>query len=163
MLTTVLFTDIVGSTEEAARLGDAAWRGLLDVHDQILRQQVGLSGGTVADHSGDGSLSTFASPRRAIECASALHEALGDVGVAIRAGLHFGEVEKRTDGGVGGVNVHVGARVMALAEAGETLVSHTVQGSLTGSLLDFEERGSHELKGVPGTWPIFAVADKPRS
>jgi class 3 adenylate cyclase len=157
ILTTVLFTDIVGSTEQAARLGDAAWRALLDQHDETLREQVGLFGGHVADHSGDGSLSTFPSPRRAIECARALHEALAEDALMIRAGVHFGEVEQRADGGVGGVNVHVGARVMALACAGEVLVSHTVRGILTGSLLRFEERGSHELKGVPGTWPIFAV------
>jgi class 3 adenylate cyclase len=157
ILTTVLFTDIVGSTEQAARLGDTAWRALLDQHDETLREQVGLFGGHVADHSGDGSLSTFPSPRRAIECARALHEALAEDALLIRAGVHFGEVEQRADGGVGGVNVHVGARVMALACAGEVLVSHTVRGILTGSLLRFEERGSHELKGVPGTWPIFAV------
>jgi len=157
ILTAVLFTDIVGSTEQAARLGDAAWRALLDQHDHTLREQVGLFGGHLADHSGDGSLSTFPSPRRAIECAQALHEALADDGIQIRAGIHFGEVEQRTDGGVGGVNVHVGARVMALAGPGEVLVSHTVRGILTGSLLSFEERGSHRLKGVPGTWPIFAV------
>jgi pimeloyl-ACP methyl ester carboxylesterase len=157
VLTSVLFTDIVGSTRQAGRLGDSAWRALLDLHDNTLREQVGLFGGKVADHSGDGSLSTFDSPRRAIECAFALHEALSDIGIEIRAGVHFGEVERRLDGGVGGINVHVGARVMSLAQAGEVLVSHTVQGILVGSLFSFEERGSHELKGVPGTWPLFAV------
>lgn len=160
ILTAVLFTDIVGSTVQAARLGDAAWRSLLDVHDRILHEQVGRFGGNVADHSGDGSLSTFASPRRAIECAHALHDELGEVGIVIRAGVHFGEVEQRTDSGVGGVNVHIGARVMALGSGGETLVSHTVQGILTGSLISFGERGTHELKGVPGTWPIFAVGER---
>ncbi|HSV40446.1 MAG TPA: adenylate/guanylate cyclase domain-containing protein [Nocardioidaceae bacterium] len=157
ILTTVLFTDIVGSTSQAARLGDAAWRALLDMHDTTLREQVGLFGGNVADHSGDGSLSTFEAPRQAIECARALHRALADLSLEIRAGIHFGEVERRTDGGVGGVNVHVGARVMALAAPGEVLVSHTVQGILAGSLYSFEERGRRELKGVPGRWPIFAV------
>jgi len=157
ILTTVLFTDIVGSTSQAARLGDAAWRALLDRHDDTLREQVGLLGGKVVDHSGDGSLSTFESPRQAIECALALHQALADLSVDIRAGVHFGEVERRSDGGVGGVNVHVGARVMALATSGEVLVSHTVQGILAGSLYRFEERGCHELKGVPGQWPVFAV------
>jgi pimeloyl-ACP methyl ester carboxylesterase len=157
ILTSVLFTDIVGSTEQAARLGDSAWRSLLDRHDTTLRDQVGLFGGKLADHSGDGSLSTFDSPRRAIECAVALHEALTDIGIEIRAGVHFGEVERRLDGGVGGVNVHVGARVMALARGGEVLVSHTVQGILAGSLFSFEERGTHALRGVPGRWPLFAV------
>lgn len=161
MLTTVLFTDIVGSTGQAAKLGDAAWRALLDRHDNTLREQVGLFGGKVADHSGDGSLSTFENPRRAIECALALHRALADIRVEIRAGVHFGEVEKRADGGVGGINVHVGARVMALANAREVLASHTVQGILVGSRYSFEERGIHELKGVPGKWPVYAVgADK---
>ncbi len=162
ILTTVLFTDIVGSTMRAAHLGDAAWRSLLDTHDQILHEQVNRFGGSVADHSGDGSLSIFASPRHAIECARALHDALGEVQVEIRAGAHFGEVERRSDGGVGGVNVHIGARVMALADSGQTLVSHTVHGILTGSLIPFGEHGSHELKGVPGTWPIFSVAEQHR-
>lgn len=163
ILAACLFTDIVGSTVRAAHLGDAAWRSLLDTHDQILHEQVSRFGGTVADHSGDGSLSTFQSPRRAIECARALHEALGEVSIEIRAGIHFGEVERRSDGGVGGVNVHIGARVMALAESGQTLVSHTVHGILTGSLVPFEAHGSHELKGVPGSWPIFSVAGQERA
>jgi class 3 adenylate cyclase len=161
ILTAVLFTDIVGSTSRAARLGDAGWRALLDRHDGLLREQVGLHGGKVVDHSGDGSLSTFDSPRQAIDCAVDLHGALAELSIEIRAGVHFGEVERRTDGGVGGVNVHVGARVMALAHSGEVLVSHTVQGILAGSLYRFEDRGSHELKGVPGTWPVFAVRETP--
>jgi pimeloyl-ACP methyl ester carboxylesterase len=157
MLTTVLFTDIVGSTTQAANLGDATWRALLDRHDQFLREQVGLHGGKVADHSGDGSLSTFDNPRRAIECALALQKALSEIGVEIRAGVHFGEVEKRADGGVGGVNVHVGARVMALAGAGEALVSHTVQSILIGSHYVFDDRGAQELRGVPGRWTLYAI------
>lgn len=157
VLAAVLFTDIVGSTSQAARLGDGTWRALLDRHDDTLREQVGLLGGNVVDHSGDGSLSTFQSPRQAIECAVSLHQALAELSLEIRAGVHFGEVERRTDGGVGGVNVHVGARVMALASSGEVLVSHIVQGILAGSPYRFEERGSHELKGVPGSWPVFAV------
>lgn len=157
MLTTVLFTDIVGSTEQAAKLGDAAWRVLLDRHDQLLREQVGLFGGKVADRSGDGSLSTFENPRRAIGCALALHEALADIGIEVRAGVHFGEVEKRSDGGVGGVNVHVGARVMALAGSGEVLVSRTVRDILSGSRFEFQDRGTHELKGVPDRWQVYAV------
>ena len=160
ILTAVLFTDIVGSTSLAEQLGDAAWRDLLDRHDTTLREQVGLLGGQVVDHSGDGSLSTFANPRQAIDCALALHQALAELAIEIRAGVHFGEVERRADGGVGGVNVHIGARVMALAPAGGVLVSHTVRGVLAGSLYEFEERGHHELKGVAGIWPVFAV-DRP--
>ena len=158
MLTTVLFTDIVGSTAQAATLGDAAWRALLDRHDSILREQIGLFGGKVADHSGDGSLSTFANPRRAIECALAVHKALAEIGVEIRAGVHFGEVEKRADGGISGVSVHVGARVMALAGAGDVLVSGTLRQILIGSRYEFDDRGTHTLKGVPGEWRLFAVS-----
>ena len=160
---TALMYDIVGSTEHAARIGDTAWRALLDQHDNTLREQVGLFGGQVADHFGDGSLSTFQNPRRAIECALALHKALADIGVEIRAGLHFGEVEKRADGGVSGVSVHVGARVMALAGAGEVLISGTLRQILIGSRYAFEDRGTHELKGVPDQWRIYAVSESKRS
>lgn len=162
LLTTVLFTDIVGSTEQAARLGDAGWRALLDRHDHILREQVGLSGGRLADHAGDGSLSTFDQPRRAIECAFALKAALAGIGVQIRVGIHFGEVERREDGGVGGISVHVGARVMALAGAGEVLVSRTLRDILIGSRYAFAERGTHAFKGVPDRWPLYAVAAGPQ-
>jgi class 3 adenylate cyclase/pimeloyl-ACP methyl ester carboxylesterase len=160
MLTTVLFTDIVGSTGQAAKLGDAAWRALLDRHDNLLREQVGLFGGKVADHSGDGSLSTFENPRRAIDCALALQTALAAIGLEIRAGVHFGEVEKRADGGVGGVNVHIGARVMAIAKTGEVLVSRTVRDILGGSRYGFQDRGTHELKGVPDGWQVYAVGQR---
>jgi len=163
MLAAVLFTDIVGSTERAARLGDAAWRALLDQHDHILREQVGLFGGKIADHAGDGSLSTFDSPRRAIDCALALQTALSGIGIEIRVGTHFGEVERRDDGRVGGIGVHIGARIMALAQAGEILLSHTAQGVLAGSRYRFEDRGVHELKGVPGKWMISAVATETAS
>jgi class 3 adenylate cyclase len=162
MLVAVLFTDIVGSTERAAALGDAAWRALLDRHDGILREQVGLFGGKLADHAGDGSLSTFESPRRAIDCALALHGALGDIGIAIRVGVHFGEVERREDGGVGGVTVHIGARVMGCACAGEVLVSRTLRDILIGSRYEFSDHGMHEFKGVPDRWQIYAVGSVPK-
>lgn len=158
MLVAVLFTDIVGSTERAAAVGDAAWRALLDRHDAVLREQVGLFGGKVADHAGDGSLSTFENPRRAIDCALALHGALRSIGIAIRVGIHFGEVERRESGGVGGVTVHVGARVMACAGAGEVLASRTLRDILIGSAYEFEDHGVHEFKGVPDRWQLYAVA-----
>lgn len=153
----LLFTDIVHSTERAAELGDAAWRALLDRHDDILREHVGLFGGRVADHAGDGSLSTFESPRCAIECALALQNAWREMGIEIRIGIHFGEAERREDGGVGGVGVHVGARVMACAGAGEVLVSRTLRDILIGSPYKFADRGSHELRGVPNRWRLYAV------
>jgi class 3 adenylate cyclase len=160
VLTTVLFTDIVGSTDQAAKLGDAAWRALLDRHDNTLRAQVGLFGGKVADHAGDGSLSTFENPRRAIECALTLRNALAAIGVEIRAGVHFGEVERRAGGAVSGVGVHIGARVMALANAGEVLISRTVRDILLGSRFRFDEGRTSELKGVPGQWTVYLVAEQ---
>jgi class 3 adenylate cyclase len=154
---TVLFTDIVDSTGHAAQKGNAAWRQLLDRHDQAAREQVALYGGRFMDSSGDGTLTTFDSPGRAIDCAHALSAALKPLGIRIRAGLHTGEVELRDDGRVGGMAVHIGARIMAMASAGEVLVSYTVHGVLMGSRYEFEERGVHELKGVPGRWPLFAT------
>jgi class 3 adenylate cyclase len=154
---TVLFTDIVDSTQRAAQLGDAAWRHILDRHDQLVRQQVSLHRGRFIESSGDGTLATFESPSRAIDCALALHEATRPLGLSLRAGLHTGEVELRDNGRVGGLAVHFGARVMATAQPGEVLVSHTVHGILMGSRHSFAERGIYELKGVPGTWPLYAV------
>jgi class 3 adenylate cyclase len=156
-VTTALFTDIVGSTQRAAHLGDAAWRQILDRHDALIREQVALYGGRFIESSGDGTLATFESPSRAIDCALALHEAAKPLGISLRAGLHTGEVELRDDGRVGGLAVHFGARVMAAAQAGEVLVSHTVHGILMGSRHAFAERGVHERKGVPGKWPLYAV------
>lgn len=146
MLVALLLTDIVGSTESAAKLGDAAWRALLDRHDGILREQAGLFGGSVADHAGDGSLSTFVNPRRAIDCAHALRNGWRGAGIEARLGVHFGEVERREDGGIGGLCVHVGARVMACARAGEVLVSRTLRDILIGSRYEFSDRGIHELR-----------------
>lgn len=156
-LLTVLFTDIVDSTRLAAGLGDAKWHALLNRHDQLTRDQIALFGGELIERTGDGTLATFDRPGAAIDCAQALHEAMREIGIQLRAGLHTAEVERRDDGRVGGINVHLGARVMAKAAAGEVLVSHVVQGVLLGSRYRFEERGVHELKGVPGQWPLYAV------
>lgn len=157
MLTGLLFVDIIGSTEKAAAMGNTAWRELLDRYHRILNQQVSLFGGKVLDHSGDGALSTFDHPGTAIDCAQALHKAVSEIGLEIRIGIHFGEVEKRDDGGVGGLNVHVGARVMAAGSSGEVLVSQTVQNILLGSSHQFKARGTHELKGVPGELLLYAA------
>jgi pimeloyl-ACP methyl ester carboxylesterase len=158
MLVALLFSDIVGSTSRAAELGDGAWRALLDQHDHILREQVGLFAGRVVNQTGDGSLSTFESPRRAIECALTLRDAWRHLGIDSRIGIHFGEVERREGDEVGGVGVHVGARVMAAAGAGEVLVSRTVRDILMGSRYEFADHGTHEFKGVPDQWQLYAAA-----
>jgi len=155
-LATVLFTDIVGSTERAAEMGDTAWREVLEQHDSRAGMSVDKFGGRVVKTTGDGILALFDGPSRGIECARAIGAALKPLGVAIRAGVHTGEVEERGDD-VGGVGVHVAARVMALAEASEVVVSRTVRDLVLGSSFQFDERGRHELKGVPGEWEVFAV------
>ncbi|HVH17839.1 MAG TPA: adenylate/guanylate cyclase domain-containing protein [Myxococcota bacterium] len=157
VLATVLFTDIADSTRRAAELGDAAWRQLLDRHDRVLREQLGLHRGRLVESAGDGALATFDRPDQAIECALSLHRALDALGVAIRAGLHTGSVELREDGRVGGMAVHIGARVVAAAQPGEVLVSRTVRDVLLGSRYAFAERGEHELKGVPERFALYAV------
>jgi class 3 adenylate cyclase len=157
VLATVLFTDIVGSTTRAADLGDKRWRELLDRHDDITRSLVERFGGRVVKTTGDGALATFDSPGRAIRCSSELGAMLRGEGINIRAGLHTGEVERRGDD-VGGIAVHIGARVMDEAGSGEVLCSSTVRDLVAGSGIDFTERGSRELKGVPGEWRLFAVA-----
>jgi len=157
VLATILFTDIVDSTRRAAELGDAAWRQVLDRHDRVIRDQISLHRGRLVDAAGDGTLATFTNPEWAIECALGLRRALRELGVEIRTGVHTGSVELREDGRIGGVAVHIGARLMSLAEPGEVLASHTVQGILIGSRYVFDERGTHELKGVPGRWPLYAV------
>ena len=158
-LVAVLFTDIVDSTSRAAGLGDAAWRALLDRHDEIQREQIALFKGRLVDSAGDGTFATFDRPDRALECAKALHEALSKLGLPIRAGIHFGDAELRDDGRVGGVTVHIGARVMALAGAGEVLVSRTVRDILLGSRFSFDERDTRELKGIPGQWTLYAITE----
>jgi class 3 adenylate cyclase len=156
MLATVLFTDIVESTRRAAQIGDRRWSVLLDEHDLRSQQFVARFGGRLVKHTGDGLLATFDGPARAVRCAQDLRDALAGAGVPIRAGLHTGEVERRHDD-LGGIAVHIAARVAALAKEGEVLVSRTVRDLVAGSDLDFEDRGAHELKGVPEDWQIYAA------
>ena len=158
VLATVLFTDIVGSTERAATVGDRAWRELLERHDALVRREVVGARGRVIKSMGDGYLATFEGPARAIESARAIIDGSKGLGVDIRAGVHTGECETMGDD-VGGMAVNIGARVGAVAAAGEVLVSGTVKDLVVGSGLRFSDRGAHELKGVPGDWRLFAVAE----
>jgi pimeloyl-ACP methyl ester carboxylesterase len=155
-LATVLFTDIVGSTERAAALGDRAWRALLERHDAAVRRQLALHRGREVKTMGDGFLATFDGPARAIRCAQALQGELADLDLELRAGIHTGEVELIGDD-VGGMAVNIGARIGALAGPGEVLVSSTVRELVVGSGLDFVEREVETLKGAPGEWHLFAV------
>jgi class 3 adenylate cyclase len=152
-LATVLFTDVVGSTDHAARLGDRAWKQLLERHNAAVRACLARYRGQEVDTAGDGFFASFDGPARAVRCALEIREALRPVGLEVRAGVHTGEVET-IDGKVGGMGVVIGARVGALAGAGEVLVSSTVRDLVVGSELQFEDAGSHELKGVPGTWQL---------
>jgi class 3 adenylate cyclase len=156
VLATVAFTDIVRSTELAAELGDARWRELIETHDSVARREVEAARGRLVKTTGDGILATFDGPARAIRAIRATQEALAAVGLPIRGGLHTGEVEVRGDD-VGGIAVHIGARVAGLADAGEVLVSSTVKDLVAGSGLEFQDRGEHDLKGVPGAWRIYAL------
>jgi class 3 adenylate cyclase len=156
VLSTVLFTDIVGSTERAARLGDRAWRALLDTHHDIVRRELERHRGREVKTVGDGFLATFDGPARAIRCACAIRDGVRSLGIEIRAGLHSGECELMKDD-VGGIAVHIGARVVASASPGEVLVSGTVKDLVAGSGLRFVDRGVHNLHGVPGAWRLFAV------
>jgi class 3 adenylate cyclase len=156
VLATVLFTDIVGSTKRAAQLGDRDWRELLDAHDRVVRRQLERFRGREVNTAGDGFLATFDGPGRAIVCACAIRDAVRALGIEVRAGLHTGEVEVRGND-IAGMAVHIGARVAAIAEAGEVLVSGAVPPLVTGSGIQFAERGEHELKGVPERWHLFAV------
>ncbi len=160
-LATVLFTDIVGSTEKAAELGDRGWRELLERHDAAVRRQLRLHRGREVKTMGDGFLATFDGPARAIRCAVAIRDELEAIGVRIRVGIHTGEVELIADD-VGGMAVNFGARIEALAKAGEILVSSTVRELVVGSDLEFTERGAHSLKGAPGEWRLFAAAPRDR-
>ena len=157
-LTTVLFTDIVGSTDRAARLGDERWRDLLDRHDQTVRTQIGRFRGHEVNTVGDGFVATFDSPGRAIECAVSIREQLKGLDIDMRAGIHTGEIEIRGND-VAGMAVHIGARVSALAGPGEIFVSSAVPPLVVGSGIEFEDRGERELKGVPGIWHLFRVED----
>ena len=158
VLATVLFTDIVGSTELAARLGDSAWRELLQRHHAIVRRELARFQGRELDTAGDGFFAAFDGPARAVQAAAALREPLREIGLEVRAGLHTGECEV-SDGKVVGIAVSIGARISSLAGAGEVLVSSTVKDLVAGSGLRFEDRGAHELKGIPDTWNLFALAD----
>jgi class 3 adenylate cyclase len=160
LLTTIVFTDIVGSTERAAQLGDHRWRDLLDNHDTIVRHELQRFGGREVNTAGDGFVATFSSPSAAIACSDAIVDAVRVLGVEVRVGIHAGEVEVRgvskTD--VAGMAVHIGARVAALAGPSEVLVSSTVRDIVTGSRYRFADRGEAELKGVPGRWQLCALA-----
>jgi pimeloyl-ACP methyl ester carboxylesterase len=157
VLATVLFTDIVGSTEQAAKLGDARWRAVLERHDEVTARQVSSCGGKAVKSTGDGFLATFEGPAAGIQAAEAIRDSLAAEDVQVRAGLHTGEIERIEDD-VGGIAVHIAARVCAEAGPGEILVSRTIRDLVVGSGLGFEDRGTHELKGVPGAWQLLAVA-----
>jgi class 3 adenylate cyclase len=158
VLATVLFTDIVGSTERAAALGDRRWRELLQVHDDLGRRLVEQWGGRVVKTTGDGLLATFDGPGRAIGCAVTFRDQLGDIDLQLRAGLHAGEVELGGDD-VGGIAVHIAARILAEADPGEIVVSRTVRDLIAGSDHTLTDRSTRRLKGVEGDWQLFAVAD----
>ena len=156
VLTTLMFTDIVGSTAKAAELGDRAWQELLTKHHRLVRAQLARFRGSEVDMVGDGVFATFDGPARAVRCASAIADGLEALGLGARAGVHTGEVEQ-ADGGVRGLAVHIAARIAAAAQAGEVLVSSTVKDIVAGSGIAFDERGEHELDGVPGTWRLFTA------
>lgn len=157
VLATVLFTDLVGSTAKAVELGDRRWRELLEQHHARIRSQLALFRGIELDTAGDGFFARFDGPARAIRCACAIRDAVTDLGLEVRAGLHTGECEV-VDGKVAGVAVSIGARVAAHAESGEVLVSQTVRDIVAGSGIEFDDRGTHELKGIPGEWHLYSVA-----
>jgi class 3 adenylate cyclase len=157
VLATVLFTDIVDSTLQAAEMGDRDWHALLDAHDAVVRAQLARFRGREVNTSGDGFLAMFDGPQRAIRCAMAIRDAVQALGIEVRAGLHTGECEVRGDD-IGGIAVHIGARVSALAGPNDVLVSSTLRDLVIGSGLEFDDRGAHQLKGVPGEWHLFAVA-----
>jgi class 3 adenylate cyclase len=157
LLATVLFTDIVGSTERVQAAGDQRWRELLDAHDETARRLVGQEGGRRIKSTGDGVLAVFDGPGRAIRCAVALRKELAGMGIEIRAGIHTGELDVRDDD-VGGIAVHIGARIMAAAGPGEILVSRTVRDLVTGSGITLEDRGTHTLRGLSDPWQLFAAS-----
>jgi class 3 adenylate cyclase len=156
VLTTVLFTDIVASTERIASVGERNWHDLLDRHDAAIRSQLERFGGREIKTTGDGMLATFERPARAVQCACAIRNAAAQLGLEVRAGVHVGEVELRGDD-IAGMTVHIAARIYAVADPSEVLVSRTVTDLVAGSSITFADRGERELKGVPGTWKLFAV------
>src|SRR5579863_2430135 len=157
VLVTVLFTDIVGSTERAASMGDQRWRSLLDRHDQIVREQLRIFRGREVNTTGDGFVASFDGPARAIRCGQAIIDATRALGLELRMGLHTGECEVRGND-LGGLAVHIAARVGSLASPSEVLVSGTVKDLVVGSGIEFNDRGEHLLRGVPGSWKLYAVS-----
>jgi class 3 adenylate cyclase len=155
-LATVLFTDIVASTEHAATVGDKAWTQVLDRHDAIVSRELDRHRGRKVNPTGDGVLAAFDGPARGIRCAQAICSAAAGLGIEVRAGLHTAEIELR-GADIGGIAVHIGQRISALAGPGEVLVSRTVTDLVAGSGISFIDRGDHHLKGVPGAWQLFAV------
>jgi class 3 adenylate cyclase len=156
VLATVLFTDIVGSTERAVELGDRRWTALLDDHHRLVRRELERGRGKEVRLTGDGFLATFDGPARAIRCALGIRDRVRQLGLEVRAGLHTGEIEL-AETGIEGIAVHIGARIAELAGTGEVLVSSTVKDLVVGSGIEFSERGSHVLRGVPGDWRVHAV------
>ncbi len=161
ILATVMFSDIVASTERAAEIGDRRWRELLDRHDELVRAELGEHGGREIKTTGDGFLALFDAPARAIRCAVGVRDALRALGVDVRIGLHAGEVELR-GGDIGGIAVNIGARVAAAGSPGDVVVSSTVRDLVSGSGIVFAERGEQALKGVPDRWRLFAVQEVSR-
>jgi class 3 adenylate cyclase len=158
VLATVLFTDVVGSTQQATELGDRRWRDLLELHHERIRKELERFRGRELDTAGDGFLAIFDGPVRAIRCARAAQDSVRDLGLQLRAGVHTGECEM-LEGKLSGIAVHIGARVASKAQADEVLVSGTVHDLVAGSGIEFEDRGTAELKGVPGEWRLFAVSN----
>ena len=157
MLATVLFTDICNSTQHAARMGDRGWRFMLERHDALFRRALERHRGREVKRTGDGFLATFDGPARAIRCAGSIAEGIRSLGIEVRTGLHTGECEVM-NGDLGGLAVHIAARVMDCAGPSEVLVSSTVKDLVVGSGIDFEDRGTRDLRGVPGEWRLFAVS-----
>jgi class 3 adenylate cyclase len=157
-LLAVMFTDVVGSTDAAARLGDEGWRDVLETHDRLLRRELARHGGREIDTAGDGFLATFGTPTAAVRCASRLHRAMAEIGVQLRIGIHCGEVEVRGDD-IAGMAVHLASRVESKAAPGQTLMTSTARDAMVGSGVSSTTRGAHELKGIPGSWELFAVDD----
>lgn len=157
MLATVLLTDMVGSTDLAAKLGDHRWKALLDACDDVVRRQLDAYHGRLVRNTGDGILATFDGPARGIRSALGIRDGIRDVGVDLRSGLHTGEIELRQTE-IGGIAVHIAARVMSEAGPGEVFVSSTVKDLVTGSDLSFDDRGTRALKGVPREWQLYAVS-----
>jgi class 3 adenylate cyclase len=154
VLATVLFTDIVGSTQHAARLGDRRWRDLVEAHHRLVRRELERFRGREVDTAGDGFLATFDGPARAVRCAQAVCEGVRRLGLDVRAGVHTGEIEVGAGGSVRGIAVHIGARIAGLAAGGEVLASRTVRDLVAGSGLGFAPRGTHHLRGIPDAWDV---------